>query len=204
MESEPSIWYIVLSQFDSRSLPLAHAHRNLPYIQSQKCPKEDFNVKDLNLKLQGESFWVRGHLQVVRAKSKTPFFTLRERMATIQAILHESDKGSEDDLSTDSEMWWSPRQGEVGHRLLHSRQVPAGCASILHDAGPEGLALEQLMMIRGEEIVSGAQRVHHPKLLMQAWASSVYWSGACGMPYLSLGKIRMTSMFPRDPERLFP
>ncbi|ETL80576.1 hypothetical protein L917_18938, partial [Phytophthora nicotianae] len=47
---------------------------------------------DLNLKLQGESFWVRGHLQVVRAKSKTPFFTLRERMATVQAILHESDK----------------------------------------------------------------------------------------------------------------
>ncbi|ETO62329.1 hypothetical protein F444_19754, partial [Phytophthora nicotianae P1976] len=58
---------------------------------SQKCPKEDFKpVKDLNLKLQGESFWVRGHLQVVRAK--TPFFNLRERMATIQAILHESDK----------------------------------------------------------------------------------------------------------------
>ncbi|ETL32493.1 hypothetical protein L916_14944 [Phytophthora nicotianae] len=124
-------------------------------------------------------------------------------MATVQAILHESDKahgspaqhqaegrgtqhaetgaeqGSEDDLSTDSEKWRSPRQGEVGHRLLHSRQVPAGCASILHDAGPEGLALEQLMMIRGEDIVSGAQRVHHPKLLMQAWASSVCLRSLC-------------------------
>ncbi|ETK73886.1 hypothetical protein L915_19223 [Phytophthora nicotianae] len=44
------------------------------------------------MEIMGESIWVRGYLQVVRAKSKTPFFTLRERMATVQAILHESDK----------------------------------------------------------------------------------------------------------------
>ncbi|ETO99670.1 hypothetical protein F441_22915 [Phytophthora nicotianae CJ01A1] len=44
------------------------------------------------MEIMGESIWVRGYLQVVRAKSKTPFFNLRERMATIQAILHESDK----------------------------------------------------------------------------------------------------------------
>lgn len=51
-------------------------------------------MKDLNPELQGESFWVRGHLQAVRAKSKIAFITLREQTATIQAILHESDKVS--------------------------------------------------------------------------------------------------------------
>ncbi|CAH0476744.1 unnamed protein product [Peronospora belbahrii] len=52
------------------------------------------NFKDLNVELQGKSFWVRGYLQSVRAKSKIAFITLRQETATIQAILHESDKVS--------------------------------------------------------------------------------------------------------------
>ena len=52
------------------------------------------SVKNLNVELQGQSFWVRGYLQTVRAKAKLVFITLRQQTATIQAILHESDKVS--------------------------------------------------------------------------------------------------------------
>jgi len=84
------------------------------------------------------------------------------------------------------------------------------------------------LFIRGEEIVSGAQRIHDPELLVER-------ANACGVPlntiqsyvdafkhgahphagggiglervvmlYLGLGNIRKTSMFPRDPNRLTP
>ena len=84
------------------------------------------------------------------------------------------------------------------------------------------------LFIRGEEIVSGAQRIHDPDMLVKRAA-------ACGVPvasiqsyvdafkhgalphagggiglervvmlYLGLKNIRKTSMFPRDPNRLAP
>lgn len=84
------------------------------------------------------------------------------------------------------------------------------------------------MFIRGEEIVSGAQRIHEPDLLLQR-------ANACGIPvqgiqsyidafkhgalphagggvglervvmlFLGLPNIRKASMFPRDPQRLAP
>jgi len=82
--------------------------------------------------------------------------------------------------------------------------------------------------IRGEEIMSGAQRVHDPILLqerakekgvpiesIQAYVDSFKFGalphagGGIGlervvMLYLGLSNIRMTSMFPRDPRRLTP
>ncbi|KAI9999275.1 hypothetical protein PInf_004095 [Phytophthora infestans] len=74
---------------------LTDTYGELPLIQSQERPKKNYKfVEDLNPELQGESFWVRGHLQAVRAKSKIAFITLREQTATIQGILHESDKVS--------------------------------------------------------------------------------------------------------------
>ncbi|DAZ93209.1 TPA: hypothetical protein N0F65_001561 [Lagenidium giganteum] len=64
----------------------------LPLIQSQdKTGKDLTNVKAINPELNGQSFWVRGHLQNVRAKSKIAFLLLRQGIHTIQAILHESD-----------------------------------------------------------------------------------------------------------------
>lgn len=84
------------------------------------------------------------------------------------------------------------------------------------------------IFIRGEEIISGAQRVHDPKLLEQrAVACGVPLSqikpyidsfrygapphGGCGvglervaMLFCGLDNIRKTSMFPRDPKRLNP
>ncbi|KAA0199866.1 hypothetical protein HAZT_HAZT009418, partial [Hyalella azteca] len=84
------------------------------------------------------------------------------------------------------------------------------------------------MFMRGEEILSGAQRIHDPKLLteranhhgiaidtIQAYIDSFRYGcpphagGGIGlervtMLYLGLDNIRKTSMFPRDPKRLTP
>lgn len=84
------------------------------------------------------------------------------------------------------------------------------------------------MFIRGEEILSGAQRIHDPEFLTQrakhhgidiskikAYIDSFRYGcpphagGGIGlervvMLYLDLHNIRKTSMFPRDPKRLSP
>ena len=82
--------------------------------------------------------------------------------------------------------------------------------------------------MRGEEILSGAQRVHDPKLLEEGMrhkgidpASMSYYldafklgcpphgGGGIGlervlMLFLKLNNIRRASLFPRDPKRLEP
>jgi aspartyl-tRNA synthetase len=84
------------------------------------------------------------------------------------------------------------------------------------------------IFIRGEEIISGAQRIHDPKLLtdraaahgipldsIQAYLDSFKYGtsphGGAGaglervvMLFCGLDNIRKTSMFPRDPKRLAP
>jgi len=81
---------------------------------------------------------------------------------------------------------------------------------------------------RGEEILSGAQRIHDAGLLkeramaigipvesIQSYVDSFtlgsFRHGGCGiglervvMLYLGLNNIRKTSLFPRDPKRLTP
>jgi aspartyl-tRNA synthetase len=82
--------------------------------------------------------------------------------------------------------------------------------------------------IRGQEIVSGAQRIHEPDLLeerataygidvksIQAYVNSFrngalpHGGGGIGlervvMLYLNLPNIRKTAWFPRDPKRISP
>ncbi len=84
------------------------------------------------------------------------------------------------------------------------------------------------MFIRGEEILSGAQRIHDPALLSDRakhhginvdsikeyidafrYGCPPHAGGGIGlerviMLYLGLNNIRKTSMFPRDPKRLTP
>ena len=84
------------------------------------------------------------------------------------------------------------------------------------------------MFMRGEEILSGAQRIHDPDFLcqragahgiaidtIQSYVDSFKYGcpphagGGIGMErvcmlYLGLDNIRKTSMFPRDPKRLTP
>lgn len=82
--------------------------------------------------------------------------------------------------------------------------------------------------MRGEEITSGSQRIHDPKLLetrakecgievetilsyINAFKYGAYPHGGCGiglervvMLYCALGNIRNSSLFPRDPKRIVP
>jgi len=84
------------------------------------------------------------------------------------------------------------------------------------------------VFLRGEEITSGAQRIHDPKLLVEkveakgvapesiqpyidAFKYGSYPHGGAGigmervvMLFLKLNNIRKSSMFPRDPKRLTP
>jgi len=84
------------------------------------------------------------------------------------------------------------------------------------------------MFIRGEEILSGAQRIHEPVMLTERakhhgidvekiksyidafkYGCPPHAGGGIGMErvvmlYLGLNNIRKTSMFPRDPKRLSP
>lgn len=84
------------------------------------------------------------------------------------------------------------------------------------------------VFLRGQEITSGAQRIHDPAMLterakakgvapesIRAYIDSFRWgapphAGAgiglerVVMLFLGLGNIRKTSMFPRDPSRLNP
>lgn len=84
------------------------------------------------------------------------------------------------------------------------------------------------IFIRGEEILSGAQRIHEPELLIERakhhginidtiksyvdsfrYGCPPHAGGGIGlervvMLYLGLNNIRKTSMFPRDPKRLAP
>ena len=84
------------------------------------------------------------------------------------------------------------------------------------------------VFLRGEEICSGAQRVHEPAMLeksiaakglplepLRAYIDSMRYGmpphGGCGIGlerlvflYLNLDNVRKASMFPRDPRRLTP
>jgi len=84
------------------------------------------------------------------------------------------------------------------------------------------------MFMRGEEILSGAQRIHNPEFLIERakhhgvelntiasyidsfrYGCPPHAGGGIGMErvtmlYLGLDNIRKTSMFPRDPKRLTP
>lgn len=93
---------------------------------------------------------------------------------------------------------------------------------------PDKLSNSFDIFIRGEEIISGAQRIHDPQLLqeravacgmdvagIQSYIDSFKFGavphGGCGvgmervvMLFCGLGNIRKSSMFPRDPRRLTP
>ena len=84
------------------------------------------------------------------------------------------------------------------------------------------------IFIRGEEVTSGAQRIHDPQMLLSnakrlgvdltpiqdyvdsfSYGAFPHAGGGIGMErvvmlFLGLDNIRKSSMFPRDPQRLSP
>ena len=136
-----------------------------------------------------------------------------------------------DDLSTPQEKALGKLVKEkYGTDFYIMDKYPLGVRPFYTMPDPENPLLSNSydVFIRGEEIVSGAQRVHDVDLLIQranAWGIPIntiqsyidafkhgalpHAGGGIGMErvvmlFLGLKNIRKTSMFPRDPGRLAP
>jgi len=149
------------------------------------------------------------------------------------ALLREDGKemGDFDDFSTPLEV----RLGEIIHEKFDTDfyiidQFPAAVRPFYTMPNPNQPEYSNSfdVFLRGQEITSGAQRIHDPEFLkkssiakgvdpatIRAYIDSFRWgapphAGAgiglerVVMLFLGLGNIRKTSMFPRDPARLSP
>ncbi|KAL3765681.1 hypothetical protein ACHAW5_006361 [Stephanodiscus triporus] len=159
--------------------------------------------------------------------------TLKIDFATGCRLLREAgvDQGDYDDLSTENEK----KLGDIvkekyGTEFYIMDKYPLSVRPFYTMPDPNNPKLSNSydVFIRGQEILSGAQRVHEPKLLEErarAWGIDVetiasyvdsfrngalpHGGGGIGlervvMLYLGLPNIRKSSMFPRDPRRISP
>ncbi|RLN14318.1 hypothetical protein BBJ28_00012119 [Nothophytophthora sp. Chile5] len=140
-------------------------------------------------------------------------------------------QGLEEDLSTENEKWLGrlvKAKYDTDFYILDKFPLAVRPFYTMPDSTDKRWSNSYDMMIRGEEIVSGAQRVHDANLLMERMdelgvphesmrsyidsfrlGALPHGGGGIGlervvMLYLGLGNIRKASMFPRDPKRLFP
>lgn len=148
-------------------------------------------------------------------------------------MLHEAkvDQSVHEDLTTETERVLGKLVREkykTDFYILH--RYPQGARpfyTMLCKDDPEFTCSYDVFM-RGEEIISGAQRIHDPELLAErakfkkipvntiqdyidAFKYGAYPHGGFGvglervvMLYLDLGNIRKSSAFPRDPSRITP
>mmetsp|Transcript_5079 Transcript_5079/g.9942 ORF Transcript_5079/g.9942 Transcript_5079/m.9942 type:complete len:637 (-) Transcript_5079:863-2773(-) len=162
-----------------------------------------------------------------------PKKTLKIDYATGCQMLREAgvDQGDLDDLSTENEK----KLGDLVKAKYHTDfyimdKYPLSVRPFYTMPDPENPKLSNSydVFIRGQEILSGAQRVHEPKLIEERareWGIDVetiasyvdsfrngalpHGGGGIGlervvMLYLGLPNIRKSSMFPRDPRRICP
>ncbi|KAJ9089169.1 aspartate--tRNA ligase dps1 [Entomophthora muscae] len=160
---------------------------------------------------------------------KTPRLTFPEAVA----LLRENgiQQGDYDDLSTETERVLGRLVREkykTDFFMLDKFPLAVRPFYTMPNPGDMNYSNSYDFFMRGEEIMSGAQRIHDPDLLLERAnllgidASSIqpyidafkfgappHAGGGIGlerviMLYLNLGNIRRTSMFPRDPRRLEP
>ncbi|CAF5055884.1 unnamed protein product [Rotaria magnacalcarata] len=149
------------------------------------------------------------------------------------ALLAEAgiQMGSEDDLSTDNERILGRIVKEKYHTdfyILDKYPLAVRPFYTMPDPDNPKYSNSYDMFMRGEEILSGAQRVHDAQLLLERvkhnkinvdqiksyidafrYGCPPHGGGGIGlerviMLYLGLGNVRKTSMFPRDPKRITP
>jgi len=139
--------------------------------------------------------------------------------------------GDEDDLSTPDEKLLGRLVKEKYHTdfyVLDKYPLAVRPFYTMPDADNVKYSNSYDMFMRGEEILSGAQRVHDPVLLSERalhhkidlskiqsyidsfkYGCSPHAGGGIGlervtMLFLGLGNIRLASLFPRDPKRITP
>lgn len=150
-----------------------------------------------------------------------------------RALLAEAgiEVGSEDDLSTPAEKLLGrlvKAKYDTDFYILDKYPLAVRPFYTMPDPENQILSNSYDMFMRGEEVMSGAQRVHDPQLLTErakhhgidvskiaAYIDSFKYGcpphagGGIGlervvMLYLGLDNIRKTAMFPRDPKRITP
>jgi len=160
---------------------------------------------------------------------KTLRITFAEGIKMLQDAGHEVDPL--EDLNTEMERTLGKLVKEkynTDFYVLH--KFPLGIRPFYTMPDPEDdrYSASFDVFIRGEEIISGAQRIHDPELLtkraklhgipleqvqsyLDAFKCGAYPHGGAGvglervvMLFCGLNNIRKTSMFPRDPKRLAP
>lgn len=139
--------------------------------------------------------------------------------------------GEEDDLSTPDEKLLGKlvkAKYDTDFYILDKYPLAVRPFYTMPDPNNPKVSNSYDMFIRGEEIISGAQRIHDPELLMERakhhgidlekiksyidafrYGCPPHAGGGIGMErvvmlYLGLDNIRKVSMFPRDPKRLTP
>ncbi|XP_037767925.1 aspartate--tRNA ligase, cytoplasmic isoform X1 [Chelonia mydas] len=159
--------------------------------------------------------------------------TLRLEYREALAMLREAgvEMGDEDDLSTPNEKLLGrlvKEKYDTDFYILDKYPLAVRPFYTMPDPGNPKNSNSYDMFMRGEEILSGAQRIHNPQLLteraqhhgidlekIKAYIDSFRYGapphagGGIGlervtMLYLGLSNVRQTSMFPRDPKRLTP
>ncbi|CAF4568794.1 unnamed protein product [Rotaria socialis] len=149
------------------------------------------------------------------------------------ALLAEAgvQMGSEDDLTTENERILGRIVKAKYHTdfyILDKYPLAVRPFYTMPDPNNPKYSNSYDMFIRGEEILSGAQRIHDAQLLLQRvehhkvdtkqiksyidafrYGCPPHAGGGIGlervlMLYLGLGNVRKTSMFPRDPKRVTP
>jgi len=141
------------------------------------------------------------------------------------------DMGDEEDLSTPNEKLLGrlvKAKYDTDYFILDKYPLAIRPFYTMPDPSDPKYSNSYDMFMRGEEILSGAQRIHDPKLLTERakyhgidlekiksyidsfkYGCPPHAGGGIGMErvtmlYLGLDNIRKTSMFPRDPKRITP
>ncbi|XP_043930897.1 aspartate--tRNA ligase, cytoplasmic [Protopterus annectens] len=159
--------------------------------------------------------------------------SLRLEYAEAVAMLREAgvEMEDEEDLSTPNEKLLGrlvKEKYDTDFYILDKYPLAVRPFYTMPDPRNPKLSNSYDMFMRGEEILSGAQRVHDPELLTQRashhgidlekikayidsfrYGAPPHAGGGIGlervtMLFLGLHNVRQTSMFPRDPKRLTP
>ncbi|XP_038645852.1 aspartate--tRNA ligase, cytoplasmic [Scyliorhinus canicula] len=159
--------------------------------------------------------------------------TLRLEFPEAVAMLKEAgvEMGDEEDLSTPNEKLLGrlvKEKYDTDFYILDKYPLAVRPFYTMPDPHDPKYSNSYDMFMRGEEILSGAQRIHDPQLLTDRalqlgidiekiksyidsfrFGAPPHAGGGIGlervtMLYLGLHNIRQTSMFPRDPKRLTP
>jgi aspartyl-tRNA synthetase len=191
----------------------------------------NYIFRGINERCKRELEAVRAQYPFEDLKFTDPAFRLTFAEATALLRAHGYDASPEEDLNTEKEKALGRIiKDKYGVEFYIVDKYPLSVRPFYTMPDPEDPTLSNSydIFLRGEEIVSGAQRVHDPAFLeeraiakgilpetirsyLTSFKHGAYPHGGGGiglervvMLFLGLNNIRKSALFPRDPRRLFP